>query len=336
LIIDSIIESPRWDVLIMRSNQVEIRYSWWANDTTIQKSFFRDLFNSAGYSVKEVCEPNAKCDFEIIGVNKPKKDTLLDGINRRVKSNKIVGQDNSFAYPHSYHPRTTGAKNKIWVTLENVRPPAQKDFFVTLSYDQFDFDQSNYYLPAWYMMIGLFGAVHVEIEGKGSQNEIERAHFKKLLAARKLTNYSEKSFAFSIFGNPHPVRLKAIDSLDKISKVDVFGRVTGKRVESKFKIGEKYKFGICFENNFYPGYVTEKLLQAYISGTIPIYWGCLGNDTSINRECFINMSDFETTEEFLDCIRTIDEAKYRAIYEKPFLIQKPDIEKVKSKLISVL
>lgn len=35
----------------------------------------------------------------------------------------------------------------------------------------------------------------------------------------------------------------------------------------------KYKFMICFENSRGPGYITEKILQVYLAGTIPIYWG---------------------------------------------------------------
>jgi hypothetical protein len=34
-----------------------------------------------------------------------------------------------------------------------------------------------------------------------------------------------------------------------------------------------YKFMICFENSSQPNYYTEKLMNAYYGGTIPIYWG---------------------------------------------------------------
>ena len=34
-----------------------------------------------------------------------------------------------------------------------------------------------------------------------------------------------------------------------------------------------FKFNICFENSSAPGYVTEKPLQSFFAGTIPIYWG---------------------------------------------------------------
>lgn len=35
----------------------------------------------------------------------------------------------------------------------------------------------------------------------------------------------------------------------------------------------RYKFTIAFENQSYPGYVTEKIADALMAGTVPIYWG---------------------------------------------------------------
>ena len=41
----------------------------------------------------------------------------------------------------------------------------------------------------------------------------------------------------------------------------------------KLKIISNHKFNIAFENSSYPGYVTEKITDAFIANTIPIYWG---------------------------------------------------------------
>src|SRR5690606_34891130 len=42
---------------------------------------------------------------------------------------------------------------------------------------------------------------------------------------------------------------------------------------SKLKFQSQCKFTIAFENTSSPGYTTEKILHAFISNTIPIYWG---------------------------------------------------------------
>jgi hypothetical protein len=186
------------------------------------------------------------------------------------------------------------------------------------------------------MMIGLFGKTRWESDGVGTDEELNRASYNNLLKSRSLKSYSDKLFACAIIGHPHPVRLNAINSLSKIGKIDVYGRISGNYIQSKFEVGKKYKFTICFENDYYPGYVTEKLLQAYITGTVPIYWGDLGNDSNVNRNCFINMSDFSTSNEFLEYLDSIDESQYKTIFEQPFLSNIPDVSQLKSKLISSL
>ena len=76
---------------------------------------------------------------------------------------------------------------------------------------------------------------------------------------------------------------------------------------------------LSFENDLYPGYVTEKLVEAYVSGTVPLYWGDLGNDSMINRKCFINLKDFSSLADFVDHVNSLDTEEYREIFEQPFL-----------------
>ena len=58
---------------------------------------------------------------------------------------------------------------------------------------------------------------------------------------------------------------------------ELYGKNTKNMFAVKRKWLENYKFNICFENSSYPGYLTEKLIDAYNAGCIPIYWG----DTSL-------------------------------------------------------
>jgi hypothetical protein len=93
---------------------------------------------------------------------------------------------------------------------------------------------------------------------------------------------------------------------------------------------------VCFENDLYPGYVTEKLHEAYITGTVPIYWGDLGNDSNINRKSFINMNDFESMDAFVNYVRSIDNDTYAEIYQQPFLNSIPDVSSIQDRLLKVL
>jgi hypothetical protein len=55
-------------------------------------------------------------------------------------------------------------------------------------------------------------------------------------------------------------------------RVDLFGRGFS---EIQFKEDglATYMFSIAHENASYPGYFTEKILDCFATGTIPIYWG---------------------------------------------------------------
>ena len=98
-------------------------------------------------------------------------------------------------------------------------------------------------------------------------------------------------------------------------------------------MAEKYKYTICFENDLYPGYVTEKLLQAYITGTVPIYWGDLGKDNSINRKCFINLKDFSSTEDFVTFMNSMDDEAYNRMFEEPFLTNIPNLAEIFQRIL---
>ena len=47
------------------------------------------------------------------------------------------------------------------------------------------------------------------------------------------------------------------------------------RPGDKLEFMKPYKFNITFENSYYSYYTTEKLLQPYAVGCIPIYWGAV-------------------------------------------------------------
>lgn len=49
----------------------------------------------------------------------------------------------------------------------------------------------------------------------------------------------------------------------------------------KVQFLSKYIFNVCLENTYHEGYVTEKIFDASLSGTIPIYWGGLEEESTI-------------------------------------------------------
>ncbi|MBR1982024.1 MAG: hypothetical protein IKA23_04660 [Akkermansia sp.] len=76
--------------------------------------------------------------------------------------------------------------------------------------------------------------------------------------------------------------------------------------ESKIKFLSRYKFNIAFENSSTPGYITEKLMDAYLANTVPIYFGSEGNVHPFPKESMICANDYPDFESLINKIREID------------------------------
>ena len=99
--------------------------------------------------------------------------------------------------------------------------------------------------------------------------------------------------------------------LSKYKRVDSGGKAfnniglpEGVKDKRAFLCG--YKFSIAFENSSYSGYCTEKLLQAFSSGTVPIYWGDPTAKRYFNENSFIDCTGL-SMEEAIEKIKQIDQ-----------------------------
>ena len=121
-------------------------------------------------------------------------------------------------------------------------------------------------------------------------------HFQKtLLNARSLDVQSKKGIC-AVIGNPEPMRLNFIQHLQKTIPVDIFGNLTGNYVSDKDSLIKDYAFNICFENDLYPNYITEKIFESWQAGCIPIWWG-IDQANYLNRSAYLNLANnnFEKT-----------------------------------------
>jgi hypothetical protein len=88
----------------------------------------------------------------------------------------------------------------------------------------------------------------------------------------------------------------------------------------KIEFLSRYKFHIAFENESRPGYTTEKLVEAMLAGTVPIYWGNPRIAEEFNPRSFVNAHDFPDDDALVQHIRMLDEnpAAYDAVRREPF------------------
>ncbi|GAA7279778.1 glycosyltransferase family 10 [Helicobacter pylori] len=134
----------------------------------------------------------------------------------------------------------------------------------------------------------------------------------------------KRGFASFVASNSNaPKRNAFCDALNSIEPVTGGGAVRntlGYKVGNKSEFLSQYKFNLCFENSQGYGYVTEKILDAYFSHTIPIYWGSPSVAKDFNPKSFVNVHDFNNFDEAIDYVRylhTHPNAYLDMLYENP-------------------
>jgi len=175
------------------------------------------------------------------------------------------------------------------------------------------------------------------------------------LNKRELNNINDNFCLFAVSNSNCSQRNNFYKELSKYKKIDSCGKYLN-NMDMKcpgshsstdfFKFISNYKFMICFENESKPNYFTEKLINAYYNGTIPIYWGCPNIDQYINMDSILYLKpDFNESDVniLIDTIKDLDNnpEKYKKKYESVFfkdglLPDEFNIEKIRNKVNNFL
>lgn len=115
----------------------------------------------------------------------------------------------------------------------------------------------------------------------------------------------------------HDARFDLLQVLGLRDQVDVFGRGWGDTgnmppylaaklatirsvfkgpCDDKHELLSRYKFTIAYENTAYPGYVTEKVIDAMVAGSVPVYLGAPDIAEQLPAEAFIDARAFNSPE----------------------------------------
>ena len=120
-----------------------------------------------------------------------------------------------------------------------------------------------------------------------------------------------RKFCCMVVSNPEaPERIEFFRALSEHRPVDSGGRLlnnVGGPVADKREFIRNYRFVIAFENSSHPGYTTEKMVEAWVEGCVPIYWGNPRIAEEFNPECFINAHDFDNWESLARRVVEVDE-----------------------------
>lgn len=86
----------------------------------------------------------------------------------------------------------------------------------------------------------------------------------------------------------HMRRMDFLDNIKELDFVDCFGRGI-KEVDDKFEILKNYKYAIAYENFKNDFYWTEKIIDSFLSYTMPLYFGCESIDDFFPKGSFIQI-----------------------------------------------
>jgi len=141
-------------------------------------------------------------------------------------------------------------------------------------------------------------------------------------------NLNKTKFCAALISNHNNYtyfRLEFIKELNKYKHVDMGGNYLndfGKRIIDKIKFLSPYKFSISMENSNGDGYISEKIIDSLIAGTIPIYYGDYLIDEYINPKCFVLIKGKKDFHEKIEYIKKIDndDNLYKAILKEPIFV----------------
>ena len=91
----------------------------------------------------------------------------------------------------------------------------------------------------------------------------------------------------------------------------IIQRLRPASVEDKLGTLRHFRFALCFENCVFPGYVTEKVFDCFLSGCVPIYLGAPDITDFIPKESFIDFREFGNYVELDRFLREMTEVGFQ-------------------------
>lgn len=112
----------------------------------------------------------------------------------------------------------------------------------------------------------------------------------------------------------------------EVSSGGRFRNNIGGPVSDKMEFLARHKFDIAFENCSHPGYVTEKLVQAFAAGTVPVYWGAPDVTLDFNPDAFVNCMDYPSLDAVVERVKEIDadDSLWLAMVKAPARLLDPE------------
>mgnify|MGYP003631036072 CR=1 FL=1 len=171
------------------------------------------------------------------------------------------------------------------------------DMILTHNEDLLKISEKFKILPMWYSM------VYPEKHGVG-----EKIKNLSIIASNKKDT------------DGHKLRHNVINHIKNKINIDLYGGLTsnGKGygpIDDKSLALSPYRFSIIIENTKSPQYFTEKLIDSFLCGAVPIYWGADSVGAYFNEKGIIPFNSIVDIDEILPTL-TIEKYNSMKIYVK--------------------
>jgi len=148
-------------------------------------------------------------------------------------------------------------------------------------------------------------------------------HSKDLYSERRrVISWFEKNNRgdFSLYGKNwnKPAALFGSKKLtNALSKLGFTGQLMNYQgeAESKYQILRECTFNFCYENCDYPGYISEKIFDAFVTRCIPIYWPSKQAKVVLDKASYIDASTFTSIRELISFCDSLGTSAKRDIME---------------------
>ena len=228
--------------------------------------------------------------------------------------NSLIGTTHNVIPCDIYINVETHDNKKINTNLYIGTHNGNKDRITYKHYYYISWGAITYYLrnfttQSWYILLKPIRDIYDQknkkyfcdylFRNKNYRNGIKRYNFYKILNSKKKVNNITNNKRFSL---------------------DMFNDAV--------KQHKPYRFSIAFENDIVDGWVTEKIINSFLAGCIPIYDGTDDVYKYFNKESFINAKDFNSLHELANYVIKVNNDTN--LYNKYINSSPTTIEKLQS------
>lgn len=227
----------------------------------------------------------------------------------------------------------TPPRKTIQFIGENIRPSLGR-FRYSLSFDYDTYGGRNFRLPLWWWRLAWPGFAERWRQRPPPRAGLAQGHedlipIDALLLPRSISSFRDRRFCAVIASEFEALRLNLYLALRSVGDVVGYGHLFGNPLfASKFQTLPNFRFCLCPENGIYPGYHTEKLVDAWYGGCVPLYSGdrLLGRD--FNPAALLNYQDYLDTDRFVAHVGRLeaDPIAFDEVHSQPLLLNRPSLE----------